>query len=266
LSAELNFQRPPLNEVVVGVQFAPVPRYSQIHAGEVWQLFRDRFPLVEEHLPLEPAFETFGLPQLQGVSIRMLEGARHDRFWFLTEDGAELIQFQSDRFLHNWRKRETEHRPYPRFEPMFRDFQLEMLALEQFFAERFGAELEVTQAEVSYINRIYSPDGRAMPRADQWLKFLRFGSTEPDDYSGAFRETIRDESGTPIGRLTCEVKSAVTQSLRPIILFTMLARGAPSTPRLESAFDFIKQGREKIAHRFDHFTTAEAQEYWGREA
>ena len=57
-----DFKAPPLNEVVMGIQFQPVPGYQQIRALEVWQLFREQFPVVQEQLPLNPQFETFGLP------------------------------------------------------------------------------------------------------------------------------------------------------------------------------------------------------------
>src|SRR4051794_5656712 len=102
-----DFRKPPLNEVVLGIQFNPVPGYSQIYAGEVWGLFRARFPQVQEMPALPPNFETFGIPQGPQIGFNVLAGASHDRFWFLSPAGEQLIQFQMDRLLHNWRKVET---------------------------------------------------------------------------------------------------------------------------------------------------------------
>ena len=45
-----DFTAPPLIEVVIDTQFEMIPEYQQIYAGEVWGLFRDRFPIVEELL------------------------------------------------------------------------------------------------------------------------------------------------------------------------------------------------------------------------
>ena len=263
-SKPLEFRSPPLHEVVIGIQFAPVEGYSQIHAGDVWKLYQRQFPRVEEQPALDPYFETFGLPQQPLPAFKMIQGAMHDRFWFMTDDGAELIQFQPDRLLHNWRKTETSDRPYPRFVPMFASFRREVGKLEALFDRRFNSPLNVTQAEVSYINRIASADDKAMPRADEWLRFLRFGTNAPDDYSGSFREIVRDVSGQPIGRLLCEVKSAVTSALQPVIIFTISVRGAPANPSPAAAFDFIKRSRQKIAERFVQFTTPEAHEHWER--
>lgn len=101
-----DFSKPPLNEVVLGVQFSPPAGYTQIQAGEVWNLYRERYPRVEEYMPLPPAYELFGLPGMGQTSnqFSFLEGPLHDRYWFLRTAGDELIQFQNDRLLHNWRK------------------------------------------------------------------------------------------------------------------------------------------------------------------
>src|SRR4051794_13517866 len=70
-----DFCTPPLNEVVVGVQFTPARGYQQIRAGEVWALFRSIFPKVEEFPALPPMFETFGLPQAQHINFGIVSGA-----------------------------------------------------------------------------------------------------------------------------------------------------------------------------------------------
>ena len=54
------FSNPPLDEVVLGIQFTPVSSYTSVHGNDVWALFREEFPLVQEHPALEPKFETFG--------------------------------------------------------------------------------------------------------------------------------------------------------------------------------------------------------------
>ena len=99
-----DFGKPPLNEVVLGVQFAPPSGYSQIRAGQVWELFKGKYPHTEEYMPLPPVFETFG-PRVvaQANQLEFIDGPMHDRYWFLNDAHDELIQFQQDRLLHNWR-------------------------------------------------------------------------------------------------------------------------------------------------------------------
>ena len=55
-----DFESPPLDELVLGVQFSPLPGYSAVFAKDVWGLFRQQFPRVEEKPALDPVFETFG--------------------------------------------------------------------------------------------------------------------------------------------------------------------------------------------------------------
>ena len=109
-----DFSLPPLSEVVLGVQFQSPIGYQQIHAGDVWKLFKNDYPLVQEHQALPPTFETFGLStQSVSVPFNFNSGAVHDRFWFVKSDDHELIQFQQDRIVHNWRK--LDNSEYPRF-------------------------------------------------------------------------------------------------------------------------------------------------------
>ena len=80
-----DYRKPPLNEFVLGVQFATPPGYQQIYAGEVWKLFSEKYPVVQEQPPLPPTFETFGIHQGNMVNFGFVSGATHDRFWFLTK-------------------------------------------------------------------------------------------------------------------------------------------------------------------------------------
>jgi uncharacterized protein (TIGR04255 family) len=75
-----DFTDPPLDEVVLGVQFTPVPGYASVHSMKVWDLFRAEFPKVEELPALEPQFETFG-----GVSAQV-----GPRILFLVAFGSYL--------------------------------------------------------------------------------------------------------------------------------------------------------------------------------
>ena len=99
-----DFSNPPLKEVVLGIQFAPPSAYKPIHAGEVWHLFESNFPTTRELETLPASYELFGLPQCESPQAPSFEPVPGKRFWFLSPEENELIQFQQDRLLHNWRK------------------------------------------------------------------------------------------------------------------------------------------------------------------
>jgi uncharacterized protein (TIGR04255 family) len=258
------YQNPPLTEVVIGVQFVTPRVYQQIRAGEVWSLFKDQFPNVQEHQALAPTFETFGLPVLGPRRLQLLSGASHDRFWFLSEGGEELIQFQQDRLLHNWRKVGDESNEYPRFETMVKRFERELGLLDDYFKSLSSQDLQITQCEITYINHIeIAPEGHL--GAEQWLRFLSFEKEiQPEDFSVTFRRNVVDDGGKPTGRLISEATVGFKADKRPIIALTLTVRGAPKEASIRSALEFISRGRELIVTQFTQMTTDQAHKVWGR--
>lgn len=257
-----DFRRPPLNEVVLGVQFSPPEGYQQIYAGEVWNLYRNEFPNVQEQLPLAPSFETFGLPT-KSRQLDFVTGVTHDRFWFLRPDGEELIQFQQDRLLHNWRKVGDESNPYPRFETMLNRFHGELEQLEGYLNGLLPQTLSINQCEISYINHI-APSGGQVLLASDWLRFVNFDGKEPDDFSIGFREVIHDAESKPKGRLICEASLAIKTNRQQVIQLTLTVRGAPQQNTIASAREFLIYGREKIVSKFADLTTDKAHMNWER--
>ncbi|MDP2738907.1 MAG: hypothetical protein Q8O82_09480 [Pseudorhodobacter sp.] len=69
-----DYSRPPLDDVILGVQFASVPAYTSVDSKGVWDLFRSDFPKIQEHPVLDPQFETFGGANLQ-VGPQIIVGA-----------------------------------------------------------------------------------------------------------------------------------------------------------------------------------------------
>jgi len=261
-----DFMAPPLNEVVIGVQFAAPQGYQQIRAGEVWSLFKQRYPQVQELPPLPPAFETFGLPHqhspmLPQFSLRT--GGTHDRFWFLRPDGDELIQFQQDRLMHNWRKVGDGSNGYPRYESMIGEFKNELTELQSYMNSLVPQALSINQCEISYINHIRF-DREDDNGFSAWLRFLNFSKDSPDDFVMNFREVIKDSSARPMGRLYVEAALGYLPSGNEIIALSLTVKGAPLGTDIESALEFLSNGREVIVQRFAELTTDQAHKKWER--
>lgn len=249
----------------MGVQFSPPQGYGQIRAGEVWQLFRADYPIVQEKDALPPNFETFGVPRPGQITgrVNFVSGALHDRFWFMRQSEDELIQFQQDRLLHNWRKVGDQNNDYPRFENMLQRFNAELAALEAYAASLVPQSLAINQCEISYINHIMGGSGATLSPAD-WVRFAAFEEQSPEDFSITFREIVRDSKGHPIGRFTCESYSAMNQAGRAIIVLNLTVRGSPSGTDIVAALDFIRRSRSIIVKKFASLTTEIAHRVWGR--
>lgn len=136
-----SFVQPPVVEVVLSVQFEELKEFHVPHFGMVWNEVRDRFPIIEEHPPLDPTIERFGLPRKAprgGVQLQIMQDVPFPRCGFVNREGTELIQVQRDRFVHNWRKREEAHE-YPRYEHVRAVFSEEVSGFERLIdRERLG--------------------------------------------------------------------------------------------------------------------------------
>jgi uncharacterized protein (TIGR04255 family) len=261
-----SFAQPPLDEVVLGVQYEAPENYTSIWSSEVWKLFRDEFPYVEEMPRLEPQFETFGgsVPA-SGFQFNFGPAPTRGRFWFVSEERTHLIQFQEDRFLLNWRKRPdgiSSSKPYPRFEPIFASFRSSLQKLESFFIEMLGCKIKLNQAEVSYINLI---KGVGPSEVSKYTRFIEAGAIPIEGLSAFFTEVIYDQGGNPEGRLTHELQSLIEQSSRePAYRLSLTYRGRPSGTEISDALGLIERGRERIVRRFAEITSEHAHQDWGR--
>src|ERR1035437_4694270 len=91
-----NFRTPPVNEVVLSLQFATLDKLKSPYVGLFWKSLRSRYPNISEQPPVAPAFETFGAPEMQrmGISIQALLAPPMPRFWMEKEGQPDLLQLQ----------------------------------------------------------------------------------------------------------------------------------------------------------------------------
>jgi uncharacterized protein (TIGR04255 family) len=261
-----DYQSPPLNEVVLGVQFEPPEGYQQIRVGEVWALYRDHYPIVQEQQALRPVFEAFGLPPGAQFDFGIVAGATHDRFWFVSPKQDELIQFQNDRLLHNWRK-VGETNEYPRYETIIKKFDWELRALERYMASLHPSPdpgLKINQSEITYINHIPCEGDAGTPiPAGKWLSLFNIDAHQFEDFNCTFRRRVLRPDGSPYARLTCQASVGFPRKGRVIVL-TLTFRGAPQKATIDGALEFLGTGRQMIVEFFTQITTKEAHAIWGR--
>ena len=262
-----DFADPPLNEVVLGVQFSTPKGYQQIYAGNVWELFKNEYPVIQEHPPLVPTFETFGLPHPHFAipPFTLSQGTPHNRYWFLRPEGEELIQFQSDKFLHNWRKNPVGKMEYPRYETIIERFQDELSKIDGYMANQFGSPLAINQCEITYINHVVAGVEAQKPLSE-WLNIIGQDGFNPDDVSLSFRETLRSPEGSPLARIYVEINTAYFPSSEKFYAMNITVRGAPSANTVASAIEFMDFGRVAIVDKFTELTTSQAHTFWKRQS
>jgi uncharacterized protein (TIGR04255 family) len=256
-----DFSLPPLDEVVVGVQFNRPPNYTSLVARDVWDLFQDQFPTVQEHPPIAPSFEMFGGSQTQlDPTFTFRNSLPSNRFWFIAAKDDHLIQFQEDRMLTNWRRR-PQGQEYPRFEAIAAAFESQLRKVANYFEEGQHGSLEINQAEVSYIN-IFPLEG--VSKANEWLDLVNLNNTAAENLNVQFSEAITDIGGRPYARLYHELVSLNNLHGDKALRFSLTFRGKPSDTSIAEALKFLLIGRETIVMRFGQLCTEKANQIWGR--
>jgi uncharacterized protein (TIGR04255 family) len=265
-----DFNDPPVIEVVLGVQFARIAGFSTVHVGRLHERFRKDFPQVQEAAPLDPVFEIFGATANPQTSIRIQLTAEPilPRMWFINADNTQLIQFQPDRILHNWRKT-GEGDAYPRYESIKERLFENLEVLDRFLHDEGLGDLKPNQVEISYINHIlflkdenlHSQPGVAMRN---WLDVdLPGGFGAPEDVRFMVRYVIT-RGAAPAGRLTVTAEPRALNDGRPVLQLTLIARGAPTSESLESVSEFLDLGRDHIVRQFAAMTTPAMHQRWRR--
>ncbi|HEY0984830.1 TIGR04255 family protein [Schlesneria sp.] len=265
-----DFGKPPLTEVALSVQFEPLEKLRTPQIGLIWNEFRQRFPITEEHVPIEPAFEQFGALKSMGPQVRfeMVETLPVPRIWFLNEPGTELIQIQPDRFIHNWRKG-GERDTYPRYELLRKTFKTELETFREIVAREQCGVIHPNQCEVTYVNHIVAGQGWSQhSEIAEVLTIFPSGNCEAGELENvnfSARFILRNDEQKPIGRLHATVQPLVQrESNRSMIAFTLTARLRPDGESDESVLSSLDRGREVIVRSFAQLTTPQMHKIWER--
>lgn len=266
-----DFTNPPVTEVALGVQFNSIERFLTPHVGLLWETLREQFPTVEEHPPVAPSFETFGQgPQVGGnFGFHLQSFFRMPRMFFVKRNKTQLLQFQRDRFVHNWRKIGDED-PYPRFETMLSTFETGLQRFSTFLDEFSLGAMVPNQCEVTYINHVPLDSGETIFDAFTRLFGTLLSSTtvrnlgSPEDARILLCYVIRNEDQAPIGRLTVSAEPARTSDRTNIIQLSLTARGALTEPAISAVSKLLAIGREKIVYGFTDITSPAMHARWGR--
>lgn len=272
-----DFERPPVNEVVVGIQFAPLP-LTFVHAGLFATKMQSVYPKQQVVPPLPAAVERFDgpgpAPQTE-FAFQLGTGPADEwgggRVWLISPNETRLLQLQPDRLLVNWRSRPgvTE---YPRYGAVRQMFADAYAALRDFTnSQQLGEPLPV-QCEVSYFNHIQAPDG-SFERPDRVFKWWSAASATDTELPGrpealAFRHRRRllTTSGEPYGRLFVNATPATLPTRERVYQVELTVRGAPLGPGLDGVQRFHDLSREVIVRTFTLMTTEEMHSVWRRVA
>lgn len=249
--------------MAIGVQFRPLFNLRGIVLGPLRDRWRTTRPIVEEQPPLPPAIEG---PVGPGINLQIgfgpVPNARH---WFMSETGDNLIQLQNDRIVVNWREVETGE-PYPRYDAMVERVQRAVNDLTEFVEEEQLGHIEITQAELNYINHVESPT----PEDDVRLeKLLRGWPGTPQHHLGQPAQTRLQlaydvpDVGNPPVRMFVSVEPVLHMDGQQRQLMTLSVRGAPVDGSFAAALKFLDGAHEHLVQSFLELTPEHMHSTWG---
>jgi uncharacterized protein (TIGR04255 family) len=263
----IDFQRPPVIETVLGVQFAPMRRLTLPYLGLYWSEVRARYPGQEVKVPLSPVEEDFSHPPKPAQVGLEVSSAVDARCWFIDHTTTKLIQLQRDRFIRNWRKGPPPHDAYPRYATLRPEFEEDWRSFSDFLMREDLGVPEVNQCEVSYINHIELGLGwDSLAEAYRVLTMLRplqspLFLPEPEAVVLNTRFVMPERQG----RLHVSAQPAIRRADgRQVLQLTLTARGRPESSRLDDIVLWFDRGHEWIVHGFVDLTTPELHTIWGK--
>jgi uncharacterized protein (TIGR04255 family) len=261
-----DFNRPPLVEVALGVQFEPLLQMRQGHIGLFWAEIHDEYPKTRDLQALDPAGDALD-GEAPTFTLRLTDVPPLHRAWFASTDETLLVQVQSDRLIHNWRQVRGE--PYPRFETLYSTFANRLAQFEAVLV-RTGVPRPVPQqVEVTYINWIGTQSlAEFLLPAQAPALGLQETIGEPDEESMTFRFPVAAD-GEILGRLSVQASSALRrlEGKPPESGFLMsLTFRAPVLPtsELSSVENSMYRGRNAIVRVFTALTTPSWHQVWER--
>lgn len=259
-----DYRNPPLNELVLGSQFAQYQGYTSVDAAGIAALFADEFPIIEEQPARPMGYETFGgTSQGAEFSIGFGPAIQHNRLWFLSQQGDRLLQFEPTGFWANWR-RHNDTDTYPRYESIADHYITKHNLLSEHLKQRFEREMIVDQAEITYINIIPVSD---FSDAGKWFRILDFPFPSTENLNLVFSEVVKDADNSPIARLhygLAGVRSV--EGDQKAIQLSLTYKGRPDSEDASALRTFLDGGRKEIVNRFTSITKSEAHEFWERQS
>lgn len=264
-----DFEKPPVNETVLSIQFAPLLNFGLPHYGLFWENIRSEFVQFQVHPSLPSITEQFDsksrIVQRFGIHVSTQPEVR---CWFLDKTGTRLIQLQKDRFIHNWRQISGEE-PYPRYPSVKKTLEENWILFCDFLKKERISPPQVNQCEVTYVNHIeYNKGWNGYEELNKVIapwsgKFSGDFLPIPERINMDAHFCLPDNLGRLHASLMPVIRGRDTQE---VLQLTMTARGAPKSSSVEDVFQWLDMGREWVVKGFVDFTNNSMHEIWGRKS
>jgi uncharacterized protein (TIGR04255 family) len=253
------FDRPPVVEAVVGVEFAALP-VGFVGLSDFHRLWSDDYPNtneVEALAPSQPVGQPNGPFQIQWGS-----GVPSLRLWSMAEGNHWLVQVQADRLVVNWRQLDGTD-VYPHYDEMKHRFDTVLNKLNNYVVEQGIGQIQPLVVEYAYVNQL--PGEFEKPEYVYSIFSQPPHALPGDAVITRFQTVRRIERGGLFGQLSIGSEPLAVVADRPAVNLTVSTKFfmAPSTEF--AAIDLaVSYAHESSVEAFAAVTSADMHERWGR--
>jgi uncharacterized protein (TIGR04255 family) len=254
----MDLRKPPVVETSLGCFFAGIEGWNILHFGALWEKFRTKYPNVEFPPPL---IQNVELP----LTIRFSPGDSviPIRALFTDQLKTQLVQLQTNLFLHNWRKRD-ENPTYEHYDHILPLFKEDWEVFTSFLEEQKLKRPKFTRCEMTYFNHIV--------RGEHWNAYedlpKLFRVWRGFDATSAFKniEQAAFNVVQSIGR--GKVNVVVSPGVRlsdgkEILQMNVTAARTTEGSEDKELFDGLNECHEISLKAFREFVTRDALRQWG---
>lgn len=243
----ISLKKPPLVELVLGVQLGANLITSDTVFSYYSQFLKDSYPTVTEKPILPVTIERIDRPS----QMKIASGG-NTRKVFVSKEDDTVIQLQGDRFLFNWRKGKG-NKDYPHFDHVYSQFKQQLGYLFNINAQ---LSTSINQYEITYVDHIES--SVVSPQRYNLNEIFSFISLSNPVRSMDLNLSIPEVEIN--GNLSIVVRSGVRSSdKKPLMVLETTCRGF--RPDLEIDPWFSK-ARAILVEFFSQATTKELQSKW----
>lgn len=264
-----DYERPPLVEAIVGVQFDRLPIFKNGHLGVFWKtLSQEKWPAIADAPLLPPLFERFAesAKWAEAGAQFMLTQDPTSRLQIKNKGGDQMIQIQNGRLHFNWLG--EAQKKYPRYDAVREGFVNALEGFIRFIEQEKLDSFRPNQWEVTYLNHIVK--GTVWHAPSDWTFFRPLGNV-PSVHDMILGESFHGEWSFVIppdrGRLHVQWQHGLRggPEQKEVVILTLTARGPldPHKPTVDSVLEGLDLGHETIVRSFKKLMSPEANQYWG---
>ena len=253
----VDYDAPPISEVVAAVGFRRIEEFKVPHFGLFWK-----------KLPVEFSKTQQAPPNLRQPQLPINFDDVPVRCWFISQGERRLVQLQHDFFAFNWRRSDgDEPGDYPDFSKIYPEFERHFGALSDFVREHSLGSVQVTNFELTYVNIIHpAAFGRSLPVLSDVFRDHRYDTSDrylepPDEFNWLSRYPLAEH----LGSLTVTASTARMTSDRSkkVIRLELSVKASPP-PDYDRERWFLG-AREAIVRGFADVTDGAVQQnIWRR--